>query len=54
MQSALRDPEDAAVDDDDDGQRQPERAERREDGVRVILTDLTDARVRVVLFTCQT
>ena len=50
MKSTLRDPEDATVDDDDDGQRQPEGAERREDGVGVVLTDLTDARICVVLF----
>jgi len=49
MQATLRDPEDASVDDDDDGQWQPERAERREDGVGVVETDVTDARICVIL-----
>jgi len=49
--STLGDPEDAAVDDDDDSERQPERPERREDGVGIVLTDVTDACVRVILFT---
>jgi len=52
-QSSLGNPEDFAVNDDDDGERQPECAKCREDCIGVVLTDAADTSLRVILFTCH-